>query len=236
MRSYVVLDLETTGLNPKYDRILEIGALKIEEEEIVGTFQKLINPQMQIPYRVQELTGITQVMAEEGEDMDTSVKEFLDFCGDCPLLGHNVIFDYSFVKFKAVNMGYQFEKMAVDTLKIARTALPGLPSRRLTSLCEHYQIDQEQAHRALDDATNTWKLYQRLKTEFAKVHPELFVPKQLNYQVKKQSPITTSQKVYLNDLIKYHRIDTNIEMGRLTKSEASKMIDRIILTYGRIMR
>lgn len=236
MKSYVVLDLETTGLQPKTDRILEIGALKIENGEVADSYHKMIDPRMRIPCRIQQLTGITQSMAEQGETIEEILPGFLEFCSDLPLLGHNILFDYSFIKHKAVNQGLEFEKQAVDTLKIARKVLPDLESRSLVSLCRYYDIRQEHAHRALDDARSTWQLYCHLKREFEENYPQEFIPKDLICRVKRQGPITISQKVYLNDLIKYHRIEKDIEIDSLTKSEASKMIDNIILNYGRIKR
>lgn len=236
MKSCIVLDLETTGLQPRTDRILEIGALKIEDGQETDSYHVLINPQMQIPYRIQELTGISQAMAEAGGDPEEALRGFLDFCGELPLLGHNIMFDYSFVKHKAVNLGLTFEKEAVDTLKIARKVLPDLASRSLAALCRHYRIDQGNAHRALDDTKSTWQLYQCLERDFFKGRPEIFKPQKLVCAVKKQGPITFSQKVYLNDLLRYHRIETDVKIDSLTKSEASRMIDKIILNYGRIMR
>lgn len=236
MKTCVVLDLETTGLRPKTDRILEIGALKIVDGCTADSYHVLVNPQMQIPYRIQELTGITQAMAEEGEESEAALKGFLDFCGELPLLGHNILFDYSFVKHKAVNLGLKFEKEAVDSLKIARMVLPDLASRSLAALCRYYRIDQGDAHRALDDTKSTWQLYQCLERDFMESRPEIFKPQRLIYTVKKQGPITFSQKVYLNDLLRYHRIETDVTIESLTKSEASRMIDKIILNHGRIKR
>jgi DNA polymerase-3 subunit epsilon len=215
---------------------LEIGALKIEEDSVADRYSALINPKMQIPYAVQNLTGITQVMAEKGEESEKAIADFLEFCGGLPLLGHNIIFDYSFVKHNAVNMGLDFEREGVDTLKIARKVLPQLGSRSLGALCRHYGIHQEQAHRALDDAACTWQVFRRLQKEFGGIYPEEFKPKKLIYRVKKQQPATNSQKLYLNDLVKYHRIEADLEIESLTKSEASRMIDHIILQYGRIKR
>ena len=236
MDAYIVLDLETTGLSPQQDRILEIGALKVEEDRITDRYQTLINPDLQIPYAVQRLTGITQAMAEQGEKPEKGIGDFLDFCGDLPLLGHNILFDYSFVRCEAAALGWNFEKAGTDTLKIARKFLPDLESRSLESLCRHYHIAQEHAHRAMDDALSTWQLFLSLKKEFFEDHPEEFYPQKLVCRVKKHSPATNSQKLYLNDLIKYHRIVTDIEIGSMTKSEASRMIDRIILQDGRIKR
>ena len=134
----------------------------------------------------------------------------------------------------AVNLGYSFEKDGIDTLKIARKVLADLPSRRLPDLCVHYGIDPGHSHRALDDALATHELLQRLWKEFGEKEPDAFAARPLQYSAKKQSPITDSQKGYLNDLLKYHRIDTNIRIEDMTKSEASRMIDKIILNYGRM--
>ena len=89
----------------------------------------------------------------------------------------------------------------------------------------YYGIPQEHHHRALDDALTAARIYERLKEEYSEVYPELFEPSALNFKVKKASPITNSQKVYLRDLLKYHRINDNVKIEELTKSEASRMID-----------
>lgn len=236
MREYVCLDLETTGLAPKTDRIIEIGAVKIKDGAVMGEYSTLVNPRTEIPIRITELTGITKDMVEGMPCAEEAVKGFLDFCGELPLLGHNLLFDYSFIKHSAVNMGLNFEKKGADTLKLARTLLPDLPSRSLQSLRLYYGIPQEDAHRALEDARTTWKLYEKMKVEFQADRPELFIQTDLIYKVKKQGPITPAQKRYLQDLVKYHRIDLKVEPDSLTKNEASRLIDTILGTYGKIMR
>ena len=130
----------------------------------------------------------------------------------------------------------EFEKQGVDTLKLARSLLPDLESRSLQSLRWYYQIPQEEAHRALEDARTTFRLYERLKNEFLEGREELFAPKDLVYKVKRQGPITPAQKRYLQDLIKYHRINLDVEPDSLTKNQASRLIDSILGTHGRIMR
>lgn len=234
--TFVVLDLETTGLQPNRDRILEIGALKIKDGKVIETFSTFVNPRMEIPLRVVELTGITQDMVESGCSNEEAIKRFLEFVEDYPLLGHNILFDYSFIKCGAVNLRMRFEKEGMDTLLLSRRLLPQLESRRLTALCEHFLIPHEHAHRALEDAKVTYMLYQKLKDQFYDQHKEAFTLRSLQYQVKKQSPITKFQKVHLNDLIKYHKIEFNVEIDSLTKSEASRAIDKIILQHGRIKR
>ncbi len=235
-RTYVALDLETTGLNPGSDRILEIGAVKIIDGQVVETYETLINPGMKISSRIEELTGITNKMAAGGRDNQTAVLELLEFCGDLPLLGHNILFDYSFVKRTAVNLNREFEKEGIDTLKIARALLPEAESRSLEYLCGYYQIEQGRAHRAVNDAIAAVKLYERLSEEFPEAVPELFEPKPLVCKFKKQSPITAAQKSYLNDLMKYHKITLEVCIDTLTKNEASRIIDKIILENGRIQR
>lgn len=236
MNAFVALDLETTGLQPKSDRILEMGAVKIIDNQIVETYDTLVNPRMAIPKTVERLTGITQEMAETGIETTKAVKEIVDFCDNLPLLGHNILFDYSFIKHDAVNQGLNFEKTGIDTLKIARKVLPQLESRSLGALCEYYHIPQEHAHRAMDDAANTFLLYQKLEEQYYPEYEAAFSPKPLLYKPKKQGPITKFQKAYLIDLLKYHTIECNVEIDSLTKNEASRMIDQIILAHGRIKR
>lgn len=235
LNSYIALDLETTGLNPKYARILEVGAVKIKEGKVVDTYSKIVNAKTFLSDQIVNLTGITQRMMEQGEDIEKVIVELLDFCEDEVLLGHNILFDFSFVKKAAVNHKLTFEKKAIDTLKLARRFLPQLEKRSLEYLCEYYDIEQEEKHRAYFDAIAASKLYQIFLQEFYDGNEEAFLPFQLNYQVKRESRITPRQKIYLNDLVKYHKIALNVQIDSLTKNEASRMIDGIILQYGRII-
>lgn len=234
--TFVALDLETTGLNPSTDRILEIGAVKVIEGQVTDTYETLINPGMKFGSRIEELTGITNEMAAGGADTCTAVTKLVDFCGELPLLGHNILFDYSFVKRNAVNFNLTFEKEGIDTLKIARALLPDLESRSLECLCRYYGIAQGRAHRAANDALAALELYRTLEERFPDSPEELFEPKPLIFKVKKQGPITAAQKSYLNDLVKYHKIALEVSIDTLTKNEASRIIDKIILENGRIQR
>lgn len=235
-QDYVALDLETTGLRPSEDRILEIGAIKVRNGEICERYSTLVDPGMPISPRIQELTGIDDAMAAAGKDSAAAVRELVAFCEDLPLLGHNILFDYSFIKRNAVNLGLPFEKQGIDTLKIARALLPDLEHKNLSYLCAYYQIGQEHAHRATDDALASMELYRRLAKEFPESPEELFSPKDLIFRVKKQGAITAAQKGYLNDLIKYHKISLSVRIETLTKNEASRIIDKIISEHGRILR
>lgn len=236
MREYVTLDLETTGLEPKRDRIIEIGAVKVKDGKATEEFATLVNPQMEISERITELTGITDEMVQGKPTIKEVIGELAKFCEDLPLLGHNILFDYKFVKHSAANFGIPFEKKGMDTLKLARVFLPDLPSRSLQNLRVYFGISQEEAHRALEDARTTHLLYERLRMEYEEKNPALFSPYDLVYKVKKQGPITMAQKRYLHDLVKYHKISLGVEADSLTKNEASRLIDTILSTYGKIVR
>lgn len=195
---YTVLDLEMTGLAPKRDKVIEIGAVRVRNGEIADTYGTLVRPGMSIPETVVQLTGITDEMAALGKEENVAMQELLQFIGDDILVGHNLIFDYSFLKQWAVNQKIPLELSACDTLRIARALLPGAQSKKLESLCEYFQIEREHAHRALDDAVETYKVFENLKSiEGASM--ELFVPKPLVYKAKRQTPATEHQKERLRN-------------------------------------
>ena len=233
---YIAVDLETTGLKPDRDRILEIGAVHRREGRTVAEFQTLVRPGMMIPAQITELTGITDEMAEGGCTVQEALEAFLTFCGELPLVGHNLMFDYGFLKQNTVNQGLQLEARGMDTLKLARQLLAEPEKKSLEALCAHFQISRERGHRALDDAQAAADLLELLWRNYGDVRPDLFVPKPLVHKAKKQGPITPRQKKYLKDLIKYHKIELPMEPDALTKNEASRLVDKILTQYGRIPR
>ena len=202
IQDFVVLDLETTGLSVKEDQILEIGAVKVQGGEVTASYETFVNPGRKVPERITELTGIRDEMIANAPDVETAVRGFLDFCGGLPLLGHNILFDYSFIKQAAINARLDFEKEAWDTLKIARKALPDLESRSLEALCGYYQIPREHAHRAMDDVLETLALFRKLEEGFSEDHPEWFAAAPLKAKMKREVPATEAQKKYLADLIR----------------------------------
>lgn len=234
IQSFVALDLETTGINPASDRIIEIGMVRVEDGNITGEYSRLIFPGMHISERITEITGITNEMVDGQPMIGEVLPEILDFIGELPLLGHNIIFDFSFLKKAVVNGGGTFEKEAVDTLKIARRILPQVEKKNLDRLCAYFQIPPGHSHRALDDAKSAMELYYRL----AQVQPEdegFFKTRPLNFSVKKEAPATPAQVRYLSALAAYHHISMRFTMEALSKSQASRMIDEIISTHGKIL-
>lgn len=233
LKDYVVVDLETTGLSAKDNRIIEIGAVKVKEGQVQEVFETFVNPGCAIPERITQVTGIDDGMVAKAPYIETEIVRLIAFLEELPLIGHNLIFDYSFLKANAVNNKLEFERMGIDTLKIAREKLSELPSKRLDYLCRHFGIPDENHHRAVNDAKVTYELY-KLLCQLFETENEVFKPSKLIYNAKKQSPVTDKQIKYLRDLVSFHHININYEIDRLTKSQASRIIDNIILEYGRI--
>lgn len=232
--NYTALDLETTGLDPKKDKIIEVGAVRVRNGRITDCFQSLIDPGVMLPDKITQLTGITQEELAAAPGPEQVIPELLAFLGDDVILGHSVMFDYSFLKKEAVNQGLwktEQNAMGLDTLKLARVLLPELPSRRLTDLCAYYQIEHH-AHRALGDAESTAGLYQLFIREFYE-REQLFEPFPLVYKIKRQSPARPHQKEKLYSLLAEHKIVPDYDVERLTRNEASRLIDQICFTYGR---
>lgn len=230
IQNFIAIDLETTGLSAKEDKIIEVGAIKVVDGKEVGRYETFINPGRKIPERITEVTGINDLMVADAPYIEDVIVDILDFMEDYPLIGHNLMFDYSFVKRAAVNNKLLFEKKGIDTLKLARKYLPDLESKRLDYLCSYFCIEDENHHRAINDAIAAYKLYEVLCKNYAAYEES---PIDLNYKVKKETPITPRQVSYLTDLIARHNIPVDYDISRLTKNEASRRIDNIISTYGR---
>lgn len=232
INTYISIDLETTGLHPKQDRIIEIGAVKVVEGRIEDTFSSFVNPGRKLEDRIVELTGITDNDLAEAPFIEEIFPKLEHFLGELPFVGHSILFDYSFLKKVAVNMNRPFEKDAIDTLKIARKYLDQLEHRNLDYLCEYYGIPHH-AHRALQDAEATSTLYQKLAENYYNEKEALFRPQKLAFAVKKDTPATKAQKERLYRLIAQHKIEWERNVEKLTRSEASRFTDIILATYGR---
>ncbi len=159
--SYVVFDIETTGLNPKFCKIIEIGAVKVKGGEIVGEFSKFINPEIPIPYKITELTSITDEMVMSSPTIDVILPEFLEFIGDSSVVAHNAAFDTTFIKKFADDMGLSTDYSILDTMTLAHVLCPELGKFTLDRICKHLGIKLEHHHRAVDDAGATAQIFIR---------------------------------------------------------------------------
>lgn len=233
---FTAIDIETTGLSPEKEKIIEIGAVKYENGVQQAVFSTLVHPQIAgLPVRITELTGITEEMLRDAPEEEEAVASFLRFLeGETVLLGHNLSFDYSFLKVAAVRMGASFEYLGIDTLFLARQCRPELPSKTLAAMCEEYGIVNEHAHRACEDACAAAELYLSLHMQYGTGQEKVFEPKPLIYRPKKTEPVTKRQCAYLSSIIAVHGLNLKPNYETLTKSEASRLIDKLLLQYGRI--
>lgn len=237
-QNYIALDLETTGLNPKKDKILEIGAVRVLGGVETARYHVLVNPRRSLAPEIVELTGITDEMVKHAPDIEEVIGEITEFCKDFPLLGHRILFDFSFLKKAAVNQGLFFEKQGVDTLTLCRRFMPKEEPKNLTAACRYFGMVRQCQHRALEDAQAAHFLYQKLAEMFQKNEDggnlEVFKAKTMIYKVKKEQKATKKQKEDLRYLLKYHKIDLPVEIEDLSRNEISRFQDRIISQYGRI--
>lgn len=159
-RVYVVLDLETTGLNPDRDAIIEVGAVRVEDGRITAHLVSLVNPSRSVPLRVQQITGIRNEDVADAPPLEEVVPELLAFVGGdvAAIVGQNPGFDLAFLR----AAGISFHRPAIDTFELATILLPGLASYSLGELCAALDIPLAGAHRALDDAIATAQLFVQL--------------------------------------------------------------------------
>lgn len=232
--SYVCVDVETTGLNHKTEKLIEIGAVKVIDGVITARFQSFVAPNRGLEPRIMELTHITDEMLSDAPQPSEVMPRFLEFCEELPLMGHNLSFDYAFLKKAMVKEGLSFERSGIDTLRIARRYLPELESRSLVYLCQHFEITHT-AHRALGDAEATSLLYERLCRSFGeqaqKEACKAFLPSVLNYNVKKEKPITIAQKQQVTRYCEALGITLDWDLDNMTRSEASRFVEKHRLAF-----
>ena len=166
--TYCVLDLETTGLSAKTEKITEIGIMKIQNGEVIDKFAEFVNPEKHIPQRVQEVTNITDEMVKDSPKIEELFPKVLEFIKGSVLVAHNATFDIGFLKNVAKDLGYEFDYTYVDTLPLSRKIYPELKKHKLGKIAEHLGIKVEVAHRALDDVDTTVKVLKFMMEELKK--------------------------------------------------------------------
>ncbi len=153
--TYVVFDIETTGLSAEADMITEIGAVLVENGVVRDTFAQLVNPQRPIPPRITELTGISDDMVADKPTIEEVLPKFLAFCADHTVVAHNAKFDTGFIRVMAGRQNLPFENKILDTLAISRELYPDVRSHKLDVIAKRLDISLDNHHRAVDDATAT---------------------------------------------------------------------------------
>lgn len=160
---YVVFDLETTGLDSFSDRIIEIGALKYRNNELVDEFSVLINPEVMISPKITEITGITNEMINGAKTIKEVMPEFIEFIENLPLIAHNSQFDLSFIEENVKRLGFEVPRNTnIDTVELARKYIPRVYNYKLTTLKNYFKLDFG-SHRSVDDCKTTNYVYQYCK-------------------------------------------------------------------------
>ena len=159
---YVVFDIETTGLSPTNNRIIEIGAVRIKDGRIQDTFSEFVNPEVPIPYTITKLTSITDVMVQNAPTIEVILPKFLEYIGDASVVAHNATFDTGFIRENAKRLGLVFDSTIVDTMTLAHILLPELGKYTLDRLCKQFGVVNEHHHRACDDAAATAEIFVKM--------------------------------------------------------------------------
>ncbi len=160
---FVAYDLETTGINPDTDHVVEIGAVKFRDEEPIGSFCMLINPGCPIPIGASQVNGISDEMVRGQPPIQDVLSPFADFCGDLVLVAHNARFDFKFL-YNAVKRHKAKAPTgpSLDTFALAKRVVPGLPNYRLDTLTRFYNLPSTRFHRAEEDAEYCGMIFNRI--------------------------------------------------------------------------
>ena len=221
---YIAIDLETTGIRLSKDKIIEVGLLKVKDSHIIDTFSCVINPDMQVDDKILELTKISKNELENAKRIHEVINHIVDFCEEYVLLGHNTIFDYSFVKKEANRAGLEFEKRGIDTYKLCKKVLPEDVRKNLTDACNYFGIERKNSHRAFSDAYYTHILFQKIIKNFETLE---ISSEAMKVKIKKFIPIRKRTKEDLQKLLNCHRIGCKVNIDLLSESEAKRMMDKI---------
>ena len=194
--TYCVLDLETTGLSFRTEKITEIGIMKVKNGEVIDEFECFVNPEKPIPQRVVEVTNITDDMVKNAETIEKVLPKVIEFVGDSVLVAHNADFDIGFLKYNAKQLGLSLENTYIDTLRLAKDLFPDYKKYKLGIIAEKLGIEVIVAHRALDDVDTTVKVFKVM----------LNMLKEKGAQTLEDVEKIMSEKINLKALKSFHAI------------------------------
>lgn len=156
---FVAVDVETTGLSPVYNELIEVSAIKYNGCKRIDTFSTLIKPSSEVPYHITRITGITNEMVEKSPGVETVMPELIDFIGDLTIVAHNACFDMGFLQ-NYSDQSFK-ENKVVDTVRLSRKMHPGLPNHKLGTVAKHIGIEEDGFHRAEFDCECCARIYMK---------------------------------------------------------------------------
>ncbi|WP_050698696.1 exonuclease domain-containing protein [Anaeromassilibacillus senegalensis] len=223
--SYVVVDIETTGLDPKYDEIIEIGAIRIKNQTPISSFNSLVRPYFPISDFITTLTGITNEMLSSAPSFEDVAPSFLSFVEDSIIVGHNVNFDINFLYDCCMrDIGVLLDNNFIDTLRLSRRIIPGLPNYKLDTLANAFDLTVSTKHRALADCDTTHRCYEHLKQYVHKNHIDLEVLC-LGFSRTKAREINTCKIYFDESHILYQKVCVFTgALDRFTRKEAMQAV------------
>lgn len=239
--TYVVFDIETTGLSKEKEMITEIGAVKVADGKIIDRFSTFVNPQRPISAEITKLTGITDDMVKDAPTIENVLPEFLKFCEDTVLVAHNASFDTGFIRIAAERAGLgELHHTIVDTLELARALLPELNKHKLDIVCEHLDVTLNGHHRAVNDAEATAEVFIKFldmlaeKKVFTLDEINVLASRTVNYKKLRAYHAIILVKNYtglrnLYELVSMAHIDYFFRRPRIPKSKFMQMREGLIL-------
>ena len=239
--TYVVFDIETTGLSKEKEMITEIGAVKVADGKIIDRFSTFVNPQRPISAEITKLTGITDDMVKDAPTIENILPEFLKFCEDTVLVAHNASFDTGFIRIAAERAGLgELHHTIVDTLELARALLPELNKHKLDIVCEHLGVTLNGHHRAVNDAEATAEVFIKFldmlaeKKIFTLDEINVLASRTVNYKKLRAYHAIILVKNYtglrnLYELVSMAHIDYFFRRPRIPKSKFMQMREGLIL-------
>ena len=161
--AFTIIDIETTGLSKYQNKITEIAAVRVENGQIIEQFQSLVNPETQIPRFITNLTGIHNEMVKDSPTIQEILPYFIKFLGNDVFVAHNASFDFGFLEHNCnIHHNHNLNNHKLCTRKLANRILPQLPRKRLQDLCEHFEVTNQEAHRAMGDVQATVQVFSHL--------------------------------------------------------------------------
>ena len=223
---YVVIDIETTGLDYNWDEIIELAAIRYRNGEEVARYDQLVNPGFELPVFITELTGITDAMVAEAPVIDEAIIPFVAFLGADLLIGHNVGFDMRFVwKASREHLGEELQNEYIDTMRLSRKVLPGLGHHRLADVSAYYGISYTGAHRASVDCEITNQCYRKIRDQVLETETEEDFVSRCKKKNVNANDIKASTEVFDPEHPLYQKtVVFTGALSKMTRAEAMQLV------------